>query len=216
MALSAAQRRKKQIDNLHLMEGMEFTEDYGMPILPPFTGCIDDLELIPFSSRNDKSITPNTAICFFEDDYKFTHAVWEGLDRTTYRLRDYTTLLTPDYSLYVDVPKQYNLDKIYKCRFAGAYWVNCGYGVLPTASWGSVDSFKYCFNGLPKHSVIAVCGIGIDWCKPATELWEMGIRELINQIEPTTIIVYGRERTVPGVSTPMLFIPPYVKSKFKK
>lgn len=218
MSLSKSERRKKELHNLHLMEGMSFTQNYGFPIIEPYKGTISPMEMkyVPFSTRNDVEVSQNVTVTFFEDDYKFVYSTWNNLDRTTYKLRVYNTLLTPDHSLYVDMPDAFNIYQVYCSRFAGAYWQNCGFNVIPTASWGSVDTFKYCFLGLPHNSVIAVCGIGVDWCAAAQELWCMAIRELILQLSPTLIIVYGKERIISGVSTPILFIPPFYKSKLNE
>lgn len=217
MLMSQSQRLKAELNNMHLMEGMEFTEAHGFPIIKANDIPVDigNLTCIPFSSRNNIYTTENVAVIFFEDDYKFAYATWNKLDQTTYKLREYHTLFTPDHSLFVDMPDAFNFTQIYKTRFAGAFWQNCGYNVIATASWGNVDSFNYCFEGLPQKSVIAICGIGIDWCRPATKLWEMGVRELVTQLSPSQIIVYGEERTVSGVTTHMVFIPPYIKTKFK-
>ena len=40
-------------------------------------------------------------------------------------------------------------------RFVGAYWQTCGLPTIPTASWGALNSFSYCFEGLPCNSIIA-------------------------------------------------------------
>lgn len=216
MMLTKSQRLKAEIHNMHLLKGISFTEKYGFPQLKPYNGLFKPEELIfvPFSSRNEQDFSSRVVISFFEDDYKFAHATWKRLDQTTYKLRKYTTLLTPDHSLYVDMPDAFNIAQIYKSRFAGAFWQQCGFHVIATASWGNADSFKYCFEGLPSNSIIAVCGIGVDWCAAAKELWCMGIRELINQVSPSLIIVNGNKRYIPGVNTPMIFIPPYTQTKF--
>ena len=70
-----------------------------------------------------------------------------------------------------------NRDSVYHSRFITAYWQKCGYQVIPTASWGDANSFKYCFEGLPEHSVIAVCGIGHDQDKSRKTLWHIDSRE---------------------------------------
>lgn len=217
MSLPKSQRLKAEMHNMHLMGNMKFTSDYGLPVIEPYSYTIDPktMKFVPFSSRNDVAVTPDVALTFYEDDYKFATATWNNLDVTTYKLLPYNTLLTPDHSLYVDMPYAFNIQQLYRSRFAGAVWQQCGFNVIATASWGSVDTFRYCFNGLPCNSVIAVCGIGVDWCRAATTLWNMAIRELVCQLSPSLIVVYGHERTVPGVSTPMFFIPPYVTSKLK-
>lgn len=217
-SLSKAQRLKATLNNMHLMEDMEFSEQYGFPIIKAIDASIDvsKLVFVPYSSRKGIAAKDNIAVTFFEDDYKFAYATWNRLSRTTLLLKEYTTLLTPDHSLYVDMPDAYNIFQIYKSRFAGAYWQKCGYNVIATASWGNADSFSYCFEGLPKNTIIAVCGIGINRCKAATKLWEMGIRQLVHRLSPTMILVYGYKKVVPGVTTRMIFIPPYVKSKLNR
>lgn len=216
MEMTKTERLKAQMHNHHLTGGMAFTDDeYGFPIISAYTGPTDFV-YVPFSSKKDIAISDNIAVMFFEDDYKFHYATWYNLDVTTYKLLPYTTLVAPDHSLYVDMSDAVNIEMIYKSRFAGAFWQLCGFEMIPTASWGKADSFRYCFRGLPQNSVIAVCGMGTDWCDAAKELWNMGIRELVSQLSPRQIIVFGEERDVPGVSTPLKFVAPYVKRKLKK
>lgn len=213
MQMSPALRRKVRINNLHLTQEMEFTEENGFPILKPYTESID-FKFYPYSMHarlgGDKE-----CIHFFEDDYKFAYAMWNRLEINTYTLKDFQCLCTPDYSLFVDASIANNKWAVYKSRFAGAWWQSIGFNVIPTASWGSADSFAYCFDGLPSESVIAVCGIGIDWSPFALQLWEQGMRVLEDRLSPKTILVYGKEREIPGLHTPLSFIPNFVKNKFK-
>lgn len=216
MSLSPSRRKKQQYNNMHLIGNMRFTESDGFPILKPYNSRID-WDFYPYSMHN-KLDGKGQAVYFFEDDYKFGYATWERLENTTYKLSKMDCLLSPDYSLYVDVPDIMNKWNIYKSRFAGAFWQANGFNVIPTASWGNTDSFCYSFEGLPKHSVIAVCGLGVKWCSAATILWEYGMRELEERLEPTNIIVCGEERFVPGIHTPLTFITEsnYNKSVNKK
>lgn len=214
MLLSPKARAKAEFNNLHLINGMHVTQRYGFPILSSCTEC-PDLECVPYSSRNEPG-KQNLGVHFFEDDYKFNNQIWNRLDQTTYNLRNKPYLFTPDHSLYVGPLSALNISSIYKSRFEGAFWNLCGYKVVPTASWGDVDSFEYCFDGLPLYSVIAVCGTGICNRNGALELWLTGLSELEKRLHPLTIIIYGDEREIPGITTPVKFIKPYSKSKFKK
>ncbi len=217
MTLSPSRRARAVQNNMHLAEGLQFTERYGLPILNAYHGRTD-LNYIPYSARSENPYK-DAALCFFEDDYKFATATWDKLDQTTFKLareQKYQCLCTPDHSLYVDMPKATNLWNIYKSRFAGAFWQRCGFDVIPTASWGNADSFEYCFEGLPSHSVIAICGIGHNWCAAAHELWIMGIHSLESHLQPSEILVYGGPTMIPDTHTPIKFITPYVKTKFKK
>lgn len=125
--------------------------------------------------------------------------------------------MCPDHSLFIeeDLFSFLNKQSIYRSRFAGACCQARGFDVIPTASWGGADSFEYCFEGLPENSVIALCGIGIDFCRNAQDLWEYGVRELEARLSPKYLIVCGNERKVPGLSTPVMFIPPHIVTKFK-
>ena len=65
-------------------------------------------------------------------------------------------------------------------RFRDAIWCMCGYNVIPTASWGNADSFKYCYEGLPENSIIAVGGMGHHHCRAAESLWHFISKRLRN------------------------------------
>ena len=214
MKLSSKARAKAEYNNLHLISGMKITQRYGFPILSPCKDC-PDLSCVPYSSRNERG-KQHFGVHFFEDDYKFGNPIWNRLDQTTYSLRNRPYLFTPDHSLYVGPLSALNISSIYKSRFEGAFWTLCGYKVIPTVSWGDVDSFGYCFDGLPLHSVLAVCGTGICGNNGAIELWYTGLFEMEMRLHPISIIIYGEEREIPGITTPIKFIKPYSKSKFQK
>lgn len=214
LLMSPAARRKAQIHNLHLSDGINLSDTNGFPIIKAYNGPIAK-QFYPYSMHNQLTGVQQ-GLHFFEDDYKFAYATWNKLEQTTYKLKKFECLICPDHSLFVDASDALNKYNIYKSRFAGALWQNVGYNTIPTASWGNADSFRYCFESLPTNSIIAVCGIGINWCHSAYELWEYGIRELECQLNPTEIIIYGEPKTIRGLNTPTSFIPPYITHKFKK
>ncbi len=54
------------------------------------------------------------------------------------------------------------------------------------------DLYWYCFDGIPKHSVVAIGTVGgsprkLEDC----ERFEEGLKELVRRLHPHTIIVYG-------------------------
>ena len=206
--LSPTEKRKLTYNNMHLAVGMEFSEQNSFPILKPYNGTLD-YEFCSFSKRG-KCKGTGQALMFFENDYVFKNLLWDKLEQTTYTLKKFDCLFTPDYSLYVDAPLHLNKDSIYKSRFAGALWQNCGYNVIPTASWAGADSFTWCLDGLPQHSVIAICGVGVSWSLAAKDLWLYGIKQVETMLKPTTIIVYGKEVNLPNITTPVMFIEDHI------
>lgn len=212
-AFSPARRRKLQAENMHLSKGMQFTQSNGFPMLLPYNGRTD-FDFQPYSAHN-RLDGKGQALHFFEEDYKFSRPTWQHLERTTLRtISRFEAVMTPDHSLYMDRSVSQNKWHTYMSRFAGAFWQLRGYQVIPTASWAGEESFPWCFEGLPQGSVIAVCGTGIDKEPQMARYWAHALRELERQLSPTLIIVYGEERVVRGLHTPLQFIPTYVRKKF--
>lgn len=149
-------------------------------------------------------------------DYLFYTAVSTNLEITTYKLSKFDYLFAPDCSLYVDASKQENLHAIYISRFAAAYWQKCGFNVIPVASWGDANSLSYCFEGLPSNSVIAVCGIGHEHCSAAKKLWLYAVNKLIDNLSPTTLIVFGGdEEDTRDLPANIVYYPDYIHKKFR-
>jgi hypothetical protein len=149
-------RRKIMDANMHLMQGMEF--ENGYPILKPYTGPTD-FTIVSYTDRH-KNSGAGQALHFFLDDFRFRNSLWFNLSYTTYSISNYDYVFTPDFSLWRNLKTDFpNMANIYRTRFIGAYWQICGFDVIPTASWGGLNSFSFCFNGLPKGGVIAVSGM---------------------------------------------------------
>ena len=63
--------------------------------------------------------------------------------------------------------------------------------VIPTVSWAEKETFKFCFDGIPKGSIVSISTLGIKRNKDAMEIWVGGVNEMIKRIAPSTILVYG-------------------------
>ncbi len=214
-AIPKRMRRKMIYDNMHLMEGLEFTTPHQFAQLKAYNGTTD-LTYVPYNLRN-KFDGANQAVHFFLHDCAFRDAVWCNLELTTYYLSKFDVLLTPDLSLWKDLPTgYYNQQNIFRTRFIGAYWQKCGFSVIATASWGGLDSFEYCFEGLPMNSVIAVSGMGNRKSPSAFNLWCYGLKRLEAAKHPTLILVYGQPVEIPGLNTPVQFIPDFISTRLRK
>ena len=212
--LSETERRKLTLNNLHLAVDMKLSEHNSFPVLEPYNGPLD-YEFRTFSERR-KCKGEGQAMTVFEDDYIFSHLLWDRLEQTTITLAKFDCLFAPDYSLYVDAPLHHNRDSVYKSRFVGAYWQRCGFRIIPTAGWAGANSFPWCLEGLPQHSVIAVCGVGVSWSRSASMLWQYGLRQVEELLLPTTIVVYGEEVALPRISTPVMFIEDHITKYYRQ
>lgn len=204
-------------DNMHLAGSLTMA-DYGgicIPQMNPYNGPVD-FTAHPFSKRKALS-GEKQAIHFFENDNEFRNAIWNRLEQTSYSLARFECLFTPDFSMYLeDYLSFYGLQAVYMTRFVGAYWQQvCGYNVIPTVSFGNADSLSYSLWGLPKSSILGVCGVGVNRSKRRRELWDYALRHIEQELSPKLFIVYGPETKVPGLQTPIQFIPDYISIHFR-
>ena len=204
-------------DNMHLAGSLKITEHSGIciPQMDAYTGTTD-FTAYPFSKRKGLS-GHNQAIHFFQNDNEFRSAVWNRLEQTSFSLSKFDVLFTPDFTMFIEDYLSFNaLQAVYMTRFVGAYWQQvCGYQVIPTLSFGNADSLKYTMWGLPSNSVLGVCGVGVSHSPKARNLWCYALREAERLLSPTLFIVYGPDFTVPGLKTPVKFIPDYISTHFR-
>ena len=148
-------------------------------------------DLIGFNYAKS-SKNKNTGIHFYIDDYQFER-LWNAPEKYIDVLREYECILTPDFSLYMDMPMPMKIWNIYRSRQIGAYYQARGIKVIPTVSWAEAETFEFCFLGIPKGSIVSVSTIGVKQDSEALEIWKAGMEAMIEQIEPSTILVYGGE-----------------------
>ena len=70
---------------------------------------------------NDNEINKAKGVHFFIDDYRF-NGIYTNPERSLNKLSLYQFLLTPDYSLYADMPMWKQIESVGKTRWCGAYW----------------------------------------------------------------------------------------------
>ena len=73
------------------------------------------------------------------------------------------------------------------------YWLATnGIAVINNVRWGTAETYKYCFDGIPKNSIVAVgtCGGSPRKYEDRTRFTN-GLKELVKVLQPHTIVVYG-------------------------
>mgnify|MGYP002742603259 FL=1 len=160
---------------------------YDMPALEGVDHIPSDLQ--GFNYVLNKPDT-SKGVHFFLDDYQFER-IWQRPDFYIEKLLDFDCVLTPDFSLYLDMPIAMQVWNIYRSRLIGQIMQNYGLTVIPTVSWSTNDSFDFCFDGLPRNATLAVSTIGVKQNKEQFQIWIDGMDEMIKRLSPTKIIVYG-------------------------
>lgn len=175
--------------NLNYFEKDEADNYYGIPEIEGTNYIPDDL--IGFNyAKTSKDI--RKCVHFYIDDYQFER-VWNRPEKYIEVLEKFDCVLTPDFSLYLDMPLAMKIWNTYRSRLMGNIWQNEGLLVIPTVSWAEPETYKFCFDGLPENSVLSVSTVGVKQDKKAMQIWRDGMNELIRRKNPSALLVYGGE-----------------------
>ena len=170
---------------------------WKIPVIPkvdlgltPF----DDQRLIGFDKiKTGKDEHYERIVHFFLYDYKFED-IWTKPDKYIDILKKYKSVLSPDYSMYIEMNPVMQLYNTFRNRWVGAYLAEKGIKVIPTVSWGLENTFDFCFNGIEKGSTVAVSTYMVSEHgshKDQKEFFLKGYNEMLKRIEPELIICYN-------------------------
>lgn len=160
--------------------------------IPTFEG-VKDLPQISrwLNFREKKTDEPeSTGIHFFIDDYRFENA-WNQPERHIETLRQFASVLSPDFSMYTDMPHALQLYNHYRKQWLSAYWQQMGINIIPTISWSDPQSFEFCFEGVPRQSIVAVSSVGCMKIREAREAFSRGYEEMMRRLDPCAVLYYG-------------------------
>ena len=160
---------------------------YQMPVIDPVDHIPDDLIGFNYAlTATDKT----SGIHFYVDDYQFER-VWNQPLFYLEKLAEFDCVLTPDFSLYTEMPIAMKVWNIYRSRLIGQIAQRLGLIVIPTVSWCEEETFRFCFDGLPKRSTLSISTIGVKQDDYNFSLWKAGVDEMIKRLKPRTLLIYG-------------------------
>ena len=181
-------QRTNDAYNLDLVDIGNSTNDFWqMPIIENDNYIPNDLIGFNYAKSSDNK---KTGIHFYLDDYQFER-LWNSPDEYVDILSEYECILSPDFSLYMDMPMPMKIWNIYRSRLIGQYYQSMGIKVIPTLSWAEKETFEFAFKGIPKGSIVSISTIGVKRDEQALQIWKDGMDAMIKEIEPSTILVYG-------------------------
>ncbi len=162
--------------------------EFNIPVIHPadYEAC----EFIGFNYAKSTRNKEQKGVHFFIDDYQFQR-LWTEINRYTEMLSKFRCVLSPDYSTYTDYPMALQIYNHYRKHWIAAYLQNYGVNIIPTISWSDKTSFKWCFDGEPRESTVAVSSVGVMGSKQAYKLFLDGYWKMLEVLQPTTIIFYG-------------------------
>lgn len=173
--------------NLGIMDHENVSYFWQMPIIENNNYIPSNLIGFNYAKTSKEK---NVGIHFYLDDYQFER-LWNRPEDYIEILKQYECILSPDFSLYMDMPMPMKIWNIYRSRLIGQYYQSQGIKVIPTLSWAEEETFQFCFEGIPQGSIVSISTIGVKKNKEALKIWKQGVDELIKRIKPSTILIYG-------------------------
>lgn len=173
--------------NLNLFDPQATEGRFEMPSLQPVDHVPERLQGFNYVLNKPDH---GAGVHFFLDDYQFER-IWQRPEYYIEKLSEFDCVLTPDFSLYIDMPVAMQVWNVYRSRLIGQLMQRYGYTVIPTVSWAYSDSFSFCFDGLPEGATLAISTIGVKNNSDQMELWRDGMDVMIELLKPKRLIVYG-------------------------
>ena len=166
----------------------------GRPEIPRLEKCEEfPSKLIPFSQAIG-SKDYDQWIHFYEDDCKFER-IWNKPRRYINVLKKFKGVITPDFSVYRDLPEVMQEWNIYRSRVFGYALQREGLNVIVNLRYGDERTYETACLGVPKHASIAVGTHGVMKDKEDRFYFKEGLDYAVRKLKPKTIVVYG---TAPG------------------
>lgn len=150
----------------------------------------DNCEFIGFNYASTCKEPETKGVHFFLDDYQFNR-VWTSPDRYLNLLEKFKYVMAPDFSTYTDFPMAVQIYNHYRKHWLAAFWQTHGIKVIPTISWSTEESFEWCFDGEPTHSVVAISTVGTQMSQNSKALFLNGYKKMMEVLKPKMIILYG-------------------------
>lgn len=179
-----------------LITGAELDGKYQIPMVPACQfdsvpeDSVDFEESFSRKIKNHRKLNVN----FYVDDCKFTR-LWNNPDKYIDHLSCFHSVTMPDFSIStgeLGMPFTLNIYNKYRNHALAWYLHMNDIKVIPSVSIADKDSYDWCFDGLPKNSVLSVCTNGRVRSKAARLEFCEGFKVMCDRLKPTKVIIVGR------------------------
>lgn len=177
----------KDIWKAFLVADAEFSDHFEFPVIKKTN--LKATRAIPF----DKALKIEDFeqwVHFYIHDQSFER-IWNNPKQYLNRLKKFQGIITPDFSLYRDMPLVMQMWNTYRNRSIGAWLQTNGVPVIPNIRWGDERTYEFCFEGIEPGGTVAISTNGCIQKKDDKEYFKQGLKEMISVLHPQTIINYS-------------------------
>ena len=168
-------------------DGWKRSARHGLPILERETFIPDRLVLFEKMSRT----TEKKGFVIFNQPDRRIEPFWNSPERYVEALKRYDGITTPDFSLLLNMERQFMEANVLRALKIGRRMQELGLRVMVNAMWAYPDSYDYCFEALPRDSILFVSTVGSMSRALSREYLFCGLRALVERVRPPGIVLYG-------------------------
>ena len=182
---------KNDFFRFNLLKEATLTGAFDFPTLKPTNKLINPDDIISFNYALSCTTPEKCFVHFYLDDYQFER-LWQKPNYYLNILKRFKGLISPDFSVYTDMPKAMQIWHCYKNRVLSHFYQQNGIDVIPNVSWGKYDTFNFCFDGLPKNSNVSVSSVGCMKNPQAVLNFCLGFEEMQKVLKPNLVYFFGK------------------------
>jgi len=172
--------------NADIVEGAQFSGIYEFPKVKG-TGYKPD-KAIPFNAAK-RSRKHDRWLHFYLYDYIF-ESLWNMPERYLPLFKKFQGAITPDFSLYRNLPLAMQVWNTYRNRAIGYWLQNNGVPIITNVRWGDERTYHFAFEGLEKGGTYAVGSNGGIQNKTDRYYFIKGLEKMVETLQPETIVNY--------------------------
>lgn len=141
-------------------------------------------------SKAVRSCDFDSWIHFYEDDAAFER-IWNAPNKYLPIIKKFNGVITPDFSVYRDMPLVMQQWNIYRSRAIGHWLQENGVSVIPNIRFGDERTYEVSCVGIQKHGTIAVGSHGCIKLSSDRSYFVNGLEYVVDRLEPSILVVYG-------------------------
>lgn len=179
-----------------LITGAELDGKYQIPMIPTSNidyvpeDSIDFEESFSRKIKNHRKLNVN----FYIDDTKFTR-LWNNPYKYLDHLKCFHSVTTPDFSICTGpkgMPFALNIYNKYRNHAIAWYLYMNDIKIIPSVPIADKESYDWCFDGIPKNSILSVCTNGRVKAKASRIEFCEGFKVMCDRLQPKKVIIVGR------------------------
>lgn len=182
--------REYKFFNSDLTKNTIFCGNFDMPYVKSSFDIPEDIITFERALKTKNIDDYNKWVVFYMEDYEF-EKIWNNPKRYIPILRKFKGVVTPDFSMCLDMPYSVKIMNNYRSKVIGSILNQNNIKTIPNVRWCDDESLKYCIDGIEKNTNIFIGTLGCIKNKKDCKILTEGLDYICKELRPNMIFFYG-------------------------